>query len=237
MNLAVYCLLFTAVGVGFIFVHLVLGKLIRPNRPGAEKKAIYECGEPTIGSAWIQFDLRFYVVALLFVIFDVEVAFFFPWAEVFGRANDVASLQKPTDAASYRDYCRKVLALAPTSAPHGPEYQAYRTLADMRDLGEFDRLQHERAVVDAGWGDLPEPRDQGPVSDARTLAWMAFIDILVFFGVLLVGFAYLWRRGDLAWVRSVAAERAEPPAPAEPPPAPAPPRAAVQPLVPSGSGH
>src|SRR6202041_2082217 len=99
MNLAVYILLFTSVGVGFILVHLILGKVIRPNRPGAEKGTIYECGEPTIGSAWIQFDLRFYVVALLLVIFDVEVAFFFPWAEVFGRANDVAALQKPTDAA------------------------------------------------------------------------------------------------------------------------------------------
>ena len=106
MNLAVYILLFTGVGVGFILVHLILGKVIRPNRPGAEKGTIYECGEPTIGSAWIQFDLRFYVVALLFVIFDVEVAFFFPWAEVFGRANDVAALQKPTDAAGYRDYCQ-----------------------------------------------------------------------------------------------------------------------------------
>src|SRR6202007_1035969 len=90
-----YLLLFVAVGVGFIFVHLVIGKLIRPSKPGAEKKTVYECGEPTIGSAWIQFDLRFYVVALLFVIFDVEVAFFFPWAEVFGKAQAVASATMP----------------------------------------------------------------------------------------------------------------------------------------------
>jgi hypothetical protein len=54
---------------------------------------------------------------------------------------------------------------------------------------------------------------------ARQFGWMAFFDILVFFGVLLVGFAYLWRRGDLAWVRSTAAE-APPPAPAAPAPAP-----------------
>ena len=71
-------LLFVAAGFGFILIHLVAGKLIRPDRPDAEKGAIYECGEPTIGSAWIQFDLRFYVVALLFIIFDVELAFFFP---------------------------------------------------------------------------------------------------------------------------------------------------------------
>src|SRR4029078_6137473 len=57
--LAAFLLLFLAVGIGFIFAHLVAGKFIRPNRPDAEKKTIYECGEPTIGSAWIQFDLRF----------------------------------------------------------------------------------------------------------------------------------------------------------------------------------
>src|SRR6186713_67890 len=85
--LAAYLLLFVAVGTGFIFVHLLAGKLLRPSKPSAEKGTIYECGEPTIGSAWIQFDLRFYVVALLFVIFDVEVAFFFPWAEVFGKST------------------------------------------------------------------------------------------------------------------------------------------------------
>src|SRR5437660_1061559 len=89
--LVAYLLLFVAVGVGFILVHLLAGKLIRPAKPGAEKQTIYECGEPTIGSAWIQFDLRFYVVALLFVIFDVEVAFFFPWAVVFGDANTLAN--------------------------------------------------------------------------------------------------------------------------------------------------
>src|SRR5947209_16134633 len=93
-----YLLLFVVVGIGFIFVHLVAGKLIRPSKPNAEKKTIYECGEPTIGSAWIQFDVRFYVVALLFVIFDVEVAFFFPWAEVFGKANNIAGTERPTSA-------------------------------------------------------------------------------------------------------------------------------------------
>ena len=79
--------LFLVIGFGFILVHLVAGKFIRPAKPDAEKLTIYECGEPTIGSAWVQFDLRYYVVALLFVIFDVEVAFFFPWAVVFGHAN------------------------------------------------------------------------------------------------------------------------------------------------------
>src|SRR5262250_783611 len=86
-----YLMLFVLIGVGFIFIHLVIGKLIRPAKPHADKLTVYECGEPTIGSAWIQFDLRYYVVALLFVIFDVEVAFFFPWAVVFGNANALAN--------------------------------------------------------------------------------------------------------------------------------------------------
>src|SRR6266852_1495975 len=85
-----YVLLFIAVGVGFILIHLLIGKVIRPAKMDAEKATIYECGEPTIGSSWVQFDLRFYVVALLFVIFDVEVAFFFPWAIVFGQVNSIA---------------------------------------------------------------------------------------------------------------------------------------------------
>src|SRR5258708_11282286 len=92
-----YLLLFLVVGFGFIFVHLLAGKFIRPARPSAEKQTIYECGEPTVGSAWVQFDLRYYVVALLFVIFDVEVAFFFPWATVFGKANQLANLQETVE--------------------------------------------------------------------------------------------------------------------------------------------
>jgi NADH-quinone oxidoreductase subunit A len=232
MNLAVYILLFTAVGVGFILVHLIAGKIIRPNKPGVEKGTIYECGEPTIGSAWVQFDLRFYVVALLFVIFDVEVAFFFPWAEVFGRANDVAALQKPTDAAGYRDYCQKVLALAPahfsTRAAIRP---AYERLANMQD-SQFDQLKDERSIIDNDFGADPnEPKADSPVNQAKVLAWTAFFDILVFFGVLLVGFAYLWRRGDLAWVRSVSDRAVRPPPPLASPP----PKATEQVLTPAGS--
>src|SRR5881397_2571200 len=96
-ELAFYLMVFLVVGVFFLFFHLLAGKLIRPSTPDAEKGTIYECGEPTIGSAWIQFDLRFYVVALLFVIFDVEVAFFFPWAVVFGKANTLAQQSLPAE--------------------------------------------------------------------------------------------------------------------------------------------
>src|SRR5215475_6121676 len=114
--LAAYLLLFTAVGVGFILVHLLAGKLIRPNTPDSEKGTIYECGEPTIGSAWVQFDLRFYVVALLFVIFDVEVAFFFPWAVVFGKANTTAAANVPEDQLLEASYVLAPQELAERNA-------------------------------------------------------------------------------------------------------------------------
>src|SRR6266852_5406035 len=94
-DLTLYLLVFLGVAVFFLFFHLMLGKTVRPARPDPEKLTIYECGEPTIGSAWVQFDLRFYVVALLFVIFDVEVVFFFPWAIVFGKATTLAKESLP----------------------------------------------------------------------------------------------------------------------------------------------
>src|SRR6266849_6230543 len=112
-QLVAYLLLFLAVGFGFIFVHLLAGKFLRPVRPDPEKLTIYECGEPTIGSSWIQFDLRFYVVALLFVIFDVEVAFFFPWAVVFGQANTVAT--ETRDTPSLQLAKQELLGISATS--------------------------------------------------------------------------------------------------------------------------
>jgi NADH-quinone oxidoreductase subunit A len=234
--LAAYALLFLAVGAGFILVHLLAGKLIRPNKPDAEKGTIYECGEPTIGSAWIQFDLRFYVVALLFVIFDVEVAFFFPWAEVFGRANAIATAEKPPPfpakpaadadeaarakykadleayAAALNAYAAAVLDLA--APPSGGE--------EDRQFLEWKRYQEMRAVTAEQLAARTEPplrasEVENKQADARVLAWLAFGEVLIFFGVLLVGFAYLWRRGDLAWVRSVGSRQAAaglPPAPA-----------------------
>jgi len=66
------------------FVVLLAGKLIRPRVPHPDKATAYECGELPVGPAWVQFDLRFYVVALVFLIFDVEIALFYPWAVVFG---------------------------------------------------------------------------------------------------------------------------------------------------------
>jgi NADH:ubiquinone oxidoreductase subunit 3 (subunit A) len=321
-SLAAYALLFLAVGAAFILVNLLLGKLIRPARPDAEKGTIYECGEPTIGSAWVQFDLRFYVVALLFVIFDVEVAFFFPWAVVFGKANEVAAvgpqfddlLKKPGPkaAARFRELGQKQVALAKQDrelpepekqelsrlegefqravepaarfrelrqkqaalakqdqelpepekqelsrlqAPFQQGADAYRQMGEramelvppryqadkqrIRDqlaavtpdeVARLVELQHQQTQARAKGAGLPRAEQQeleglektyglaaNALKDGRGLGWLAFWEILVFFGVLLVGFAYLWQRGDLAWVRSLADRQA-----AAAPPAPSP---------------
>ena len=87
VSVVAYLTLFAGVGIVFLFANLLIGRFVRPANPSAEKGEIYECGEPAIGSSFVQFDLRFYVVALLFIVFDVEVAFFFPWAAVFGKST------------------------------------------------------------------------------------------------------------------------------------------------------
>jgi NADH-quinone oxidoreductase subunit A len=76
-------LLFVVAGVVFIVAALFIGSLVRPTLPHPEKQAAYECGEPAIGGSWVQFDLRFYIVALFFIIFDVEIALLWPWAVIF----------------------------------------------------------------------------------------------------------------------------------------------------------
>src|SRR4051812_30788427 len=89
MEILLSLTLFIAVGAGFVFLNLVIGSLARPRVPNAEKSATYECGEPSIGTSWVQFDLRFYIVALLYLIFDVEVALFYPWAVAYGSAGAI----------------------------------------------------------------------------------------------------------------------------------------------------
>ena len=74
---------FLVLGAGFVLFNFLLAKLIRPSAPTPIKLSTYECGETPVGSAWIQFNVRFYIFALIFVIFDVEVVFLFPWAIAF----------------------------------------------------------------------------------------------------------------------------------------------------------
>jgi NADH-quinone oxidoreductase subunit A len=113
-------LMFLVIGFVFLAVLLFLSRLIQAKgKPGADKYIPYECGEVPEGSAWIRFNIRFYVIALIFIIFDVEIVFLMPWAVVFKR------------------------------------------------LGSF-----------------------------------AFIEGLLFIGILVVGLAYVWAKGDLEWVKS-----------------------------------
>jgi NADH-quinone oxidoreductase subunit A len=174
-SLVITILVFLAIGAAGLVANLVVGKLVRPDKPSKAKGEIYECGEEPVGSAWIQFDLRFYVVALLFVIFDVEIAFFFPWAVVFGSATK----------------------LGDESLPEPQRVEVLKKL-------DPDVNDPHRAVLlkktDPNASPVPSP------TQARDFAEFAFLELLAFFGILLLGFAYLWRRGDLEWVRSVAGQ-------------------------------
>jgi NADH-quinone oxidoreductase subunit A len=185
-----YLALFVSVGLLFVFINLLVGYLVRPKAPNTEKLEVYECGEPTIGSSFVQFDLRFYVVALLFIIFDVEVAFFFPWATVYGKA---IHLLDPNLA----------VATASQSAPNltGPT-DAVAVDADSLPANQVG-LYRELGVPESSF-----PTSTGEIQKtADTLALTSIIDIGVFFAVLLVGFAYVWQRGDLDWVRALSRER------------------------------
>lgn len=78
-------LLFLIGGIVFLMVSMFLAKLIRPSRPNSQKLATYESGEEPISTAWTQFNIRFYIVALIFILFEVELIFLFPWAAVYSR--------------------------------------------------------------------------------------------------------------------------------------------------------
>jgi NADH-quinone oxidoreductase subunit A len=124
-------LVFSALAVGLLAGMLALGSLLRPNNPEPLKLTTYECGEPPTGNAWMNFNIRFYVVALIFVIFDVEIAFVYPVAAVFRE-----------------------------------------------------------------W-----------VNEGRGL--FALVEISIFLGILFVGLVYVWVKGDLEWLKGVAAPAAE----------------------------
>ena len=84
---------FIFIGIVLIYLPLLIQKLLAPNNPNPDKQATYECGEESEGSAWVQFNIRFYVVALIFLIFDVEVVFLFPWAIVFNELGLLAFVE------------------------------------------------------------------------------------------------------------------------------------------------
>lgn len=169
-DLVGHFLIFGLLAIAFLMLPLLLGKLLRPRLPTPEKDAIYECGEPAIGSSYIQFDLRFYVVALLFIIFDVEVAFFFPWASVYGSVMQLADVR--LDDSAREILGARLLSVDPAA------------------------MTPDQVISPA---------------TALQLGWLGLVDILVFFCVLLVGFAYVWKRGDLDWIRALSKKSAQAP--------------------------
>lgn len=82
-----YVVVFLGVGIVFLILALEVARLVRPSRPYAEKLETYECGPEIFMPAWRQFNVRYYLFALLFVLFDVEMAFLYPWALALRRAG------------------------------------------------------------------------------------------------------------------------------------------------------
>lgn len=76
-------LVFIVVGLGFGCVPIIIGRLVGPHRPDTEKLSPYECGFEPFEDARLKFDVRYYLIAILFILFDLEIAFLFPWATVF----------------------------------------------------------------------------------------------------------------------------------------------------------
>ena len=109
---------FIILAVIFVAGGLVTSKLLRPKNPNKYKLASYECGEDTVGGSWVKFNVRYYVVALIFILFDVEILFLFPWALVY-----------------------------------------------------------------------------------KPMGWIAVGEMFTFVGILVVGYIYVWAKGDLDWAR------------------------------------
>ncbi len=93
------------------------------------KLDVYECGEPAVGSSFVQFDLRFYVVALVFIVFEVEVALFFPPATIFGTATRWMKPQSPPNASASLEADLGVTDADPQARPAGPTGQQRARIA------------------------------------------------------------------------------------------------------------
>ncbi|KGI78154.1 NADH-quinone oxidoreductase subunit A [Oleiagrimonas soli] len=86
-------LLFLVVAGGLGIVLLAIGLLVAPRNPDPEKLSPYECGFEAFEDARMKFDVRYYLIAILFIIFDLEVAFLFPWAVVFDKIGSIALIE------------------------------------------------------------------------------------------------------------------------------------------------
>ncbi len=180
-SIAGYLVLFGSVGLLFLLVSLLLGRLLRADAPTAAKLEVYECGEPAVGSSFVQFDLRFYVVALVFIVFEVEVALFFPPATIFGAATRWMNPHAPPPASS--SFAADVGVTVKGATTSG--------------------MTKQEAVVQPELPSADNPDPAQTAESARKLALAAAVDLAAFFALILLGFAYVWRRGDLDWVRAI----------------------------------
>jgi len=181
-SIAAYVVLFGSVGLLFLLVSLLIGRLVRPAVPTSVKLDAYECGEPAVGSSFVQFDLRFYVVALVFIVFEVEVALFFPPATIFGTAT---RWMKPQNASPASASLKAELGVTTN-----------RIVADQESALPPSRQPSDAAV-------LKKDAETASTETTSTLALTAAADLAAFFALILLGFAYVWRRGDLDWVRAI----------------------------------
>jgi NADH-quinone oxidoreductase subunit A len=186
-----YLALFATVGFLFVFASLLLGRLLRANSPTPLKLDAYECGEPAVGPGSVQFDLRFYVVALVFLIFEVEVAMFFPTATVLGKVARLRDPNVDNVAMTAGQTTEPECQLTPTAR------QTYQELGIVNPEAPIPRATRQDA------GEQLKANALAIRSQSRTLAICSMLDLGVFFAVLLVGFAYVWKRGDLDWVRAI----------------------------------
>jgi NADH-quinone oxidoreductase subunit A len=212
-----YLALFASVGFLFLFASLFLGRFLRPHSPTPLKLDIYECGEPAVGPSNVQFDLRFYVVALVFLVFEVEVALFFPTATIFGKAAQVLD---PNFAITTPDTARvpdnKAQTANKTTTLDGSSSKLERISSQLSpavaqkyaDLGvpasamPFSQFLHSGSPSSHGGKSSSEISEEVK-SEFQSLALTSMLDLGLFFAVLLVGFAFVWSRGDLDWVRAV----------------------------------
>ncbi len=88
-----FVLLFVGLAVALVGGGLSIAYLLAPHHPNKEKSQPYECGEHTVGPAWVHFNVGYYLFALLFLVFDVEAAFLYPWALVFREVGLIALLE------------------------------------------------------------------------------------------------------------------------------------------------
>lgn len=149
-----HVLIFAIVAGGVVLVPLILFALFRPIRPDAEKLTAYECGERVVGTPWIQFNIRYYLICLVFLVFEVEILLLFPWALVYNAfvlgpeavaqaAPDAANLGEVSGLmAFFAMFIFMVILAVGLAYDWGKGYLEWET-----SVTEFPEMEHEKEVA------------------------------------------------------------------------------------------